>query len=196
MSKTSDIELTCSRCGHSFTASCIDMVNAGDEPELKEKILNGSIFVSECPSCGAKFIVSRPFVYIDPEQKLLVILSSEDLKGQDLQGLTGRRVESVGDLIEKIKIFDAGLDDIVIELCKFITAQDMGKDLPFKFFRLEGADNEITFAYPENGQMQMAGVGFKVYEDCRGIVNRNPVLREESAKLLKVDADWLAGYLK
>ena len=104
-------------------------------------------------------------------------------------------MHSVGELIEKINIFDSGLDDVVIEMCKYVTRHELGKDVPLKFFKLNGADSEMTFTYPEDGQMQMVEVGFKVYGDCAGIVNRNPLMKEAAQGLVAVDSGWLSRFL-
>ena len=60
---------------------------------------------------------------------------------------------------------------------------------------IEGPDHEITFAYPENGQMQMVQVGFNVYEDAAGIVRRNPSLAEAAKGLVRIDRDWMERFL-
>lgn len=103
-------------------------------------------------------------------------------------------MKTVGDLMEKVKIFDAGLDDIVMELCKYITLQEIKKDVALKFFSIDGADSEINFTYPENGEMQLIAVGFNVYEDCAGIVQRNPAIKESARGLATIDPDWLSNF--
>ena len=105
-------------------------------------------------------------------------------------------MHSVGDLVEKIKVFDAGLDDLVIEMCKFVTAQELKKDIPLKFAGMDGADNEMTFTYPEQGEMQMVAVGFNVYEDCAGILQRNPLIRESATGLAVIDQAWLTRFFR
>jgi len=111
-------------------------------------------------------------------------------------GYTGRLVRTVGDLIEKVKIFDCGLDDIIIEMCKFITRQELGKDVALKFLKSDGADGEMTFTYPENGQMELLAVGFNVYEDCAGILSRNPQIRDAAAGLAEINQAWLSRFFQ
>ena len=52
----------------------------------------------------------------------------------------------------------------------------------------------MTFTYPEDGQMQMVETGFKVYEDCAGIVNRNPEMKKAARGLVAVGPDWLSRF--
>lgn len=163
-------------------------------PELKEKVLSGELFTMECPVCGEKNLVKYPLMYHDPDAGLLIVLSDASVSVEALpEGYTGRRVRSVGDLIEKIKIFDAALDDVVVEMTKYVTKLEMKRDVEMKFLKLDGADNEIIFTYPDKEQMQLVSVGFNVYEDCRGIVGRNPSVRASGLAL--VDSAWLKDYI-
>lgn len=140
-------------------------------------------------------MLKYPMVVVDPDAQVIICLSSTPLVIDDMQGNTGRLVCEPGEMIEKLKIFDAGLDDIAIELCKFVTLGELKKDVDLKFLRVDGADNEIIFAYPENGQMQMLSIGINVYEDCCGIISRNPSLTSQKG-LVKVDQTWLSGFLR
>lgn len=189
----STVNVICKSCGRFFTSPAHQSINASTQPEMKERILNGELFLWECPECGARQLLKYPLVYVDPSQHLIICLSDVPMSIEDLGGNTGRLVGEVGELIEKIKIFDAGLDDVAVEMCKFVTLQEMRRDVPLKFLSFEGADNSLVFTYPENGEMQLLSVGFNVYEDCLGILQRNPAIRGESQKsLMKVDQKFIS----
>jgi len=169
-------------------------IDVKSEPELKEKLLSGELFAKECPVCGEKNLVKYPMMYHDSDSSLLIVLSDASVSVEALpEGYTGRRVRSVGELVEKIKIFDADLDDVVVEMTKYVTKMELKKDVEMKFLKLDGADNEIIFTYPEKQEMQLLSVGFNVYEDCRGIVQRNPSIRPSG--LAVVDPDWLKNFV-
>ena len=173
------------------------MVNVKENPELKASVINGEIFLQECPRCGRRHLVGGPLVYLDPDEMVLLMLSDKPLALADTGGYTARLVSRVGDLIEKVKIFDAGLDDKAIELCKYVTKQDAGKpEADLRFLRLDGADNELVFTYPAGGQMEMLAVGFNVYEDCRGILSRNPAVAERAKGLAVIDEAWVSSLLR
>lgn len=185
----------CLNCGNSHELEFINSVNTQKNPELKEKVINGDLFTWECPHCGNKNIICKPFLYHDTEEKIMLLLTDLPLRSEDLpEGYRGRLVRSVGDMIEKIKIFDSGLDDIVIELCKYITLQEIKKEVNLKFFSIDGADSELCFTYPEKGEMQMIVVGFNVYEDCAGIIQRNPAIKESARGLATIDPDWISKF--
>ena len=199
------METVCRRCGSRGQMPVFDIINTAESPELKERLLSGELFVWECPHCSARNLVGFPLLYHDPALKLLMWLSdgSDELERQmeaafeeqDLPDYTARMVDSPGELMEKIKIFEAGLDDITMEMCKFITRQDLQKNVELKFFGMDGPDHTLTFAYPENRQMQMAETGFEVYEDCAGIIRRNPAVTESARGLVRVNREWLERFI-
>lgn len=192
-------ECVCAKCGKRFEVQAYSSVEVDETPEgqaLKEKVVCGELFIRECPGCGNRFVLREPFVYCDRSGKLLICITDSPIKAGTPDGWTARIVPDVGSLIEKIKIFDAGLDDIAVELCKFVTVSELGKDVRLKFLQLEGADNDMVFSYPGESGMEMLSVGFNVYEDSRGILSRNPAMSEDVAGLSRVDADWLAKFIR
>lgn len=214
---TSETDARCSRCGEEHKVSIYNSINVGDQPELKSAVLDGSAFVWTCPHCGTLNLLQYQTLYHDPSEKVMVWLTrgSEELENQvrdaysrldGLEDYTMRFVDDAGSLIEKIKIFDAGLDDLAMEMAKYVTkmeicesqkdrAQDI-LDAQFKFLRMSGPDNELTLAYPLDGKMQMVAVGFNVYEDCRGILQRNPSTSSDASGFLKIDAAWVTKYFR
>jgi len=188
------IRTFCDKCGTPYEAEAFQTINVADTPELKARVISGELFIGTCPSCGGRKLISYPLIYRDPSEKLLLCLSARNINAEGFDG-TARRVRDVGSLIEKIKIFDAGLDDVVVELVKYVTRQEIGKRVPLKFLRMDGADNEMIFTYPEKDSMQLLSVGFNVYEDCRGIVQRNPSMTRSLKGLAVVDEDWAGCFL-
>ena len=201
MATFSEISCTCARCGGHSPIKVCSSVNTAENPELKEEVRNGRAFVWECPACGTANVANRPFLYTDPELKIILLLTG-GLNGEalsssgEVQGYTTRQVTSVGELIEKIKIFEAGLDDVAIEMCKYVTLQELGKEVDLKFFKMDGADQEIILTYPGNGQMEMLQIGFNVYQDCCGILSRNPAIAEKAKGLVRVDQAWLSNFIR
>jgi hypothetical protein len=110
--------------------------------------------------------------------------------------------------MEKVLIMDAGLDDVVLEMCKYVTKMEMvQKNIgaeqkeefiasTFHFYRSEGEGDErmLTFMYPLEGQMLGVNIGWNVYQDCAGILSRNPQIKPAEG-FAKIDADWLTSVL-
>lgn len=182
------MQVKCTKCGSSFEAASYQSINVASDPQLKERVRDGSLFVAECPYCGARNLLKYNTLYHDPAAKLMVWLLPEGFDPpkeveeavKELEGYTLRRVKEAGELIEKVCIADAGLEDTVMEVCKWVTRQELvakypeAAQAPLKFLRTEGADHDLVMAFPLNGAMNVINVGFNVYEDASGILSRNP----------------------
>lgn len=205
-------ELYCNSCGERHGVEVHDRINVGEDPELKDRVKDGSLFVWECPHCGASNLVPGQALYHDPDGKLMVWLLPEGAVSEALEGQLAaaaaslgdyvlRRVGDIGSLIEKVNIFDADLDDCAIEMCKYVSKLELSEkgsgimDLPFKFFRLDGADNDLEFSYPKDGRMHGIRIGFNVYEDCAGILARNPSVKPAPG-FSKVDQEWVNRFFR
>lgn len=193
-SSFSNVSFRCARCSREYQAPVYAYIDAVSNPSLTARVADGSLFVRECPVCGCRELISSPVVYKD--DRCLICLSDRPLAVEGLEGVHGRLVRDTGSLIEKVKIFQAGLDDVAIELTKFVTRSELGKDVTLRFLRTDGADNELIFTYPADGNMEMIAVGINVYEDCCGIISRNPAMTEGLAGLPCVDDGWVESFLR
>lgn len=219
MSIIKEASAPCSKCGEKQVIRIYRSINVSEDPQLKEKVRNGSLFLWECPHCGQVNLAKYETLYHDPAARLMVWLLPEgDISETQMKaitmhtkamgGYTLRRVTDMGSLMEKVLIHDAGLDDVVLEMCKYVTKMEMiskitGKDnqeaqmkAKFNFYRIEGEADErmITLMFPQDGQMSGVNIGWNVYQDCEGILSRNPHIRPGEG-FVNVDADWLATML-
>ena len=190
------INMQCRSCSKEYSVPFNGIINVGSDPNLRVRVASGEFFLHECPYCGAKNLIpAQNCLYHDALNKIMIVFSPLSLKMEDVpQDYTCRLVGSIGELIEKVKIFSASLDDVVIEMCKYVLRGEMKKDVDLKFVGISGADSEMTFTYPQNSRMEMIAVGFNVYEDCAGIVRRNPELHEAARGCVTVDKDWLKKF--
>lgn len=207
----------CSKCGQQHKVIIYKSINTADNPELKAKVADGSLFLWECPHCGQMNLTRYETLYHDPAGKLMVwLIPAGEISEAQMQaitmhtkamgGYTLRRVNDMGTLMEKVLVAEAGLDDIVLEMCKYVTKLEMlQKSVPteqkdefmastFHFYRCEGEGDEriLTFMYALDGQMLGVNIGWNVYQDCAGILERNPQIRPEEG-FAKIDAEWLAS---
>jgi hypothetical protein len=58
-------------CGEAFEHTIYDYVNVARDPHLRYIVLAGLLNVATCPTCGRKAAIGRPFIYSDPEHRLL-----------------------------------------------------------------------------------------------------------------------------
>ena len=209
----------CSKCGEHQTVTVYRSINISDNPELKDKVKDGSLFLWECPHCGQVNLAKYETLYHDPQNKVMFwLIPSGEISETQMQaitmhtkamgGYTLRRVNDMGTLMEKVLVSEDGLDDIVLEMCKYVTKLEMvQKSVPaeqkdeflastFHFYRSEGeGDGRIlTFMYALDGQMLGVNIGWNVYQDCAGILERNPQIRPSDG-FERIDAEWLAARL-
>lgn len=65
--------ITCSTCRRQFTTTVHSIVDVGQNPEAKNRLLQGQINVAVCPQCGTGGTLSIPFLYHDPQKELLLV---------------------------------------------------------------------------------------------------------------------------
>ena len=202
----------CSKCGQQHKVLVYRSINVSENPELKAKVRDGSLFLWECPHCGQVNLAKYETLYHDPSVKLMVWLMPEGeisesqmhaitMHTKAMGGYTLRRVNDMGSLMEKVLIRDAELDDVGLEMCKYVTKLEMVQKIVdqekkdafmasvFHFYKAD--DEIITFMYGQDGQMMGVNVGMNVYQDCSGILERNPQMKAAEG-FEKIDAEWLA----
>ena len=219
MSIINEAMAPCSKCGEQHKVIVYRSINISENPELKDKVKDGSLFLWECPHCGQVNLAKYETLYHDPAAKLMVwLIPSGEISETQMQaitmhtkamgGYTLRRASDMGTLMEKVLINDAGLDDVVLEMCKYVTKMEMVQKMvdqdkqeqfmaaDFHFYRSEGDGDErlLTFMYPMDGQMLGVNIAWNVYQDCAGILERNPQIRPSEGFEL-IDASWLASKL-
>ena len=70
MSRSTTHTFTCP-CGEVFDHTIYEYVNVANSPQLQYTVLAGLLNVATCPRCGRKAALARPFIYSDPERRLL-----------------------------------------------------------------------------------------------------------------------------
>ena len=118
------------------------------------------------PSCGQKIDVVYPCLYHEMENKVMIYYapgakamkdaaaafdegSEETVKERGFdpaqKGYRNRVVGSLYDLQEKIAVFDAGLDDRIVEICKVMIGSELQKSQP------EAAFDDLLFYQDSTG---------------------------------------------
>ena len=199
---------TCSKCSTQNKVRSYSSINVALNPELKAKVLSGELFLWECPCCSQQNLITFDCLYHDPSQKIMLWLlpggTGEDGDRNNILAETEagaynsairslpdyrfRIVDSAGDLIEKVMIFDAGLDDRCIEMVKFVARGELKDVDNLHFYRLQ--DDVMVFSGIKAGKMQGFGFGLNVYEDCEGILKRNPAVGAEEG-FQHIDQEWI-----
>jgi hypothetical protein len=130
MSRSATQTVTCPHCGHEQDFMRWDSVNVELNPELRQGILSGALFMFVCGGCGQRVEVAYDMLYHDPVGRRMFwlrtaeLMSREDAQaavrafGPAREGYAFRIVLDRFALVEKILLVAAGLDDRVMELMK------------------------------------------------------------------------------
>lgn len=131
-SESDSVNIRCPGCGVDCAHDAWTLVNARLNPELAERLMNGTLFEFVCPSCGYTASIAHPCLYLDPMHKACIYLVANDAMAQGVVGMfdelsgkdtpigrgTKRIVRNRHDLQGRSIALDEGLDDRVIELLK------------------------------------------------------------------------------
>ena len=158
MSVKSTISGCCIHCNFEQHFSFYLSVNVTENPELKSSVLTGLINTNICFNCQKENHVEADIFYQDHEHKVLIEMSFSNIYNESLhssklalieefenQGYIYRKVYRYCDFVEKIKIFDKKLNDVVIQRIKNsvkLTMIQLSKKI---FNREHGVEVNITF---------------------------------------------------
>ena len=151
MTRLSTEELVCPECNLEQEFTVYNSVNVTLNPDYKEDLINGELTVFTCDACGHQIEIVYPILNHDMENQLMIYLDPDgqlDLNGiENKQFMFGtlldesyryRIVSTREELVEKIYIFEAGLDDKPIEMLKhYIRETHLGN----------GDDSDKTILY-------------------------------------------------
>ena len=191
MSRIDSTFIKCPRCENIFEIEVYDSINASLDPKLKEKLMINQLFHKVCPHCGFKLKLNYTYLYHDMEKKLMFYYvtdeeqekhvrrmicgsggESDTMMGMALNmGYTFRIVRNDYEMLEKIAIFDAGLDDMVIELfklmaeeCGIMTVNDPG-EARIVYYQSHGTD--MIYVIENGHQKDAVPIPPGMYESVR-----------------------------
>jgi len=89
-------QVTCPACQTQFVGELHQILDVGQNPELKELLLSGYLNVVQCPSCGSVTQVATPLLYHDPEHELFMVHvpMEMNLSHDEQQKVIGRLVRT------------------------------------------------------------------------------------------------------
>lgn len=76
------VTITCPNCRTKFQTPVFQLVDVGQQPELKQALLSGRLNVAVCPKCGAGGLLATPLVYHDPEKQLFFSLFPQEVQAK------------------------------------------------------------------------------------------------------------------
>ncbi len=185
-------------------------INTESEPSMKEAVRNKSAFLFHCSSCGRETMINYNFLYHQPEDNLLIQFSADDENADEFlsmlesgdetlhqfseQGYVIRLTRSLNHFVEKLLIFDEGLDDRLIEIYKVLVLMQYFKQNPETnaaieayFYSDKDGDKQIHIV--ADGQYECS-VAFnpELYHDLENNFGAHLPALNESQPV--IDEDW------
>lgn len=145
MSANETVEISCPRCGKTGSFTVWHSINTELDPEMRDAVRDGAAFIYECRKCGHRTPVNYGFLYHQREDRMMLHYCTDEnsvteclriygsngkMQELELGDYLTRIVRSLNELREKLFIFDAGLDDRVIELMKLLYVSELMENDP------------------------------------------------------------------
>lgn len=146
----------CPKCGnrieHSYSTESyeVSFFNRHIKKEILKK--KEDYFVATCSRCRTEVVIAYPFRVVDPKRKYDIFLLPNGypnekailntIRSNDIEsGYQTRLVSNGAELAEKIQIFDAGMDDRTVEMCKIFVWGDLCEQDPkYRDYDLKSCD--------------------------------------------------------
>lgn len=200
-------KINCPNCSVENEVILWEKVNVDMNPDLKEKLFTEKINNLVCNKCGFVSRIDIPFYYNDAKAKFFIYLVPEfpiDKKEEDLllanlrsqtlnildSGYNNRKriVFEYYNMLEKILIFDAKLDDRVVEGCKILARTQLklmegraafnkieNNELEFNFFEKEEKEAAKSFSVPK-----------AMYDEIAEIINKKDIESWDNFRIVDV----------
>lgn len=212
MNKKNSKDFPCPNCNVTGTSTIKKRICVSKNPELREKILNGSFFEWECQSCKERFFIEDIFLYNDDANKFMVYFvpgfDKEELKiptllrtkdEYDTKNSKLRVTANFIDFVEKIRIFEAALDDRVIEMMKAVFSQaykqNNDKVIYNMVFEEKNGVDDLSFAvFLENDDFAI-DIPLAAYEQAKSDFFDFYEDSQEEV-FLSIDQSWLVKVLR
>ncbi len=204
MSMPCEKTVSCPKCGAPIRFTMWRSINTEIKTALQD-IISGKLFDVQCGACGCKTFVNYPILFNDMINWVMidyVFPEDRDLAAKSVQeqfvdkGVRARVVVSQEELREKAAIFNAGLDDRIVELLKVLVLKSWEPHLAGKkidhvfYFDLDGSP-AIRFSL--DGEAAFSDLGTERY----GIVADMAKERLSGMKeVCVVDRDWAIAFLR
>ena len=175
-------EILCPQCGEKQRYRLVTGLNVAENPELRDKILDETLFDWRCKRCNYFAAMAYPFLYTDPRAGYVVSVAPTGTNGdveptEAVKDYVKRSVKNLAELKEKILIFDAGYDDVAVELvknalCEIIKSSYKVDRVHAYFSRVNDREGEMEFAIflPKKTEPVYHSTKLEVYKQSQEVL--------------------------
>lgn len=183
MSVTQTYTIQCPKCGERQEVELFESINVAETPELRDRLMANELNAVTCSACGFGFRVDKKLLYNDPERRLMVYWfpgHEKDYRENQQQFTDMLRAlnESLPDefeapvvhlvfqraeLVERIFMLEAGLNERVIEYIKYMMySKNMDRLNPAEkgllFNAQDSNDDSLFFVIQDIGSHKLEGM--------------------------------------
>ncbi|MFW6115865.1 MAG: CpXC domain-containing protein [Chloroflexota bacterium] len=165
--------VTCPACNQPFQTPIQQILDVGQDPSAKARVLNGVINVAQCPHCGFQGAMSAPFLYHDPEHELALVHMPMEAGGDREQ-----REQTIGRLTRQV------MDQLPSEERKayllqpevFLTMENLTK----RILKEEGVTEEMLEEQKQKAQLLQRMVETTSEEALEAMIEANDETIDET----------------
>ncbi|KNZ40252.1 CpXC domain-containing protein [Acetobacterium bakii] len=213
----------CPECGAFFDTEAYEVINATLDLALRDEVIWGRIFDFTCPVCSHRFRSPYSMSYKEMEQEYIIFLDlGEAAEHSDEPTDENRLIENqiaeareffptyrirvvhdMMDLIEKIHIFSAGLNDKIVTYLGYKIKDDVTLKMktakpPIRvhkalFDSLKGKEGELNFGLLSSSPKPIFVT--TPSRDYEYLLKKSPLRHQfdEAEGLYQIDESWAAG---
>jgi len=220
MSMSHQETIKCPECGKDSEFTVWQSINTTLDPEMKSAVRNKSAFQFICPYCGHKANVDYGFLYHQMEDHIMIHYANSEENAQEIYKMLTEKdeanpmkdmlkdlitekylcriVRSQNQLLEKLAIFDAQMDDRIVEICKcfiymqFLEKHPDNKDVELLMFTDEDKKHIVQIMNSEKS-FGFAEISDDFYQSVKTRFEKDlPDLREDDPI---IDRKWALAVL-
>ncbi len=187
MSLNTKQNVKCPKCGQMSEITVWNSITVEDSADLKTDLLSGRVNMFHCPSCSHTALMPTPVLYHDAGKRLMISFTpcndavlSEQLyenvsetsrESGELEKLSGynlRFITDYNELLEKILIFDNGLNDKAVEVIKLMILMqepEKAEQRMCRFGKMENGNIEFMVHDKKENQIYTSAVPQKSYDE-------------------------------
>ena len=167
MSQQKTYSIRCPKCQHDQTVELYESINVQASPDLKKLLMANQLNAVTCEQCALTFRVDKPLLYHDPKRRFMIY--QIPIQGNAVEAGEREFTESLGrlssvipkdiqapdvslvfsrtEMVERIFLRDAGLNERIIEYIKYmIYTRNSGKINPIRKALLFDAEDSTPEA--------------------------------------------------
>lgn len=193
MSQTHTIQFTCPSCNEAYDVTQYSLIDPNNNPEDRTRFLTGELFMTTCPHCQHQQLVAYQSLYLDSEKKFAVHLREQNAPSTValLPDHILREEYTLHAYIERVRILDAGLNDMAFELFRTVLLNQLRRQYPDKqitMLRFQTIENDNLYLQIQGDeQIRVPYESYKTVEDKV----KASGFDMETAGYVHIDGQWV-----